>query len=85
MTPLVVSAILLLCALFTHGALQIDASDYAGVNCKLAAIFSMIGFGGMLQLFHYAFRGLLRSPGFALLAVFTIALGALCAKIFARF
>ena len=29
--------------------LQIDATDYAGVNSKLAAIFSMIGFGGMLQ------------------------------------
>jgi hypothetical protein len=29
--------------------LQIDDSDYAGVNSKLAAIFSVIGFGGMLQ------------------------------------
>ena len=29
--------------------LQIDADDYAGVNSKLAAIFSAIGFGGMLQ------------------------------------
>ena len=29
--------------------LQIDANDYAGVNSKLAAIFSAIGFGGMLQ------------------------------------
>ena len=29
--------------------LQISADDYAGVNSKLAAIFSAIGFGGMLQ------------------------------------
>ena len=29
--------------------LQLDDSDYAGVNSKLAAIFSMIGFGAMLQ------------------------------------
>ena len=29
--------------------LQIEDHDYAGVNSKLAAIFSVIGFGGMLQ------------------------------------
>ena len=29
--------------------LQISTDDYAGVNSKLAAIFSAIGFGGMLQ------------------------------------
>ena len=29
--------------------LQIDAGDYAGVNSKLAAIFSAIGFGGFMQ------------------------------------
>ncbi len=44
-----VTTLLFLGIMFGLIYLQINASDYAGVNSKLAAIFSAIGFGGMLQ------------------------------------
>ena len=44
-----ITTLLFLGVMFGLIYLQIDDSDYAGVNSKLAAIFSLIGFGGMLQ------------------------------------
>jgi len=44
-----ISTLLFLGVLFGLIFLQIDDSDYAGVISKLSAIFSVLGFGGMLQ------------------------------------